>query len=257
MNNQSIQCPGCGQHTTIKYCGHCGTAIRFTCPSCGAKIEPEMHVCAACGTSHAPREAPRQWRAQTIVPWAAFTFACVALVIAIVALIERENVKVPVQFKVPNTTTSPAPGQAFDLSGIFSKEAANQLFNRVMTASENGDIEQVSRYAPVALLAYEGLGTLDNDARYHVALIHMAAGDLDSARASLNILRQSVPNHLLGFKLEYRIAEQRGDKAASDRADKAFLAAYDAQIAAGRVEYQDHWGGIERFRKAAQARKAE
>jgi uncharacterized protein HemY len=77
-------------------------------------------------------------------------------------------------------------------------------------------------------------------------------GDIKSARAQLEELKRAVPNHLLGLMLEHQIAQQSGDKAAATRAVKAFLAAYDKEIATGRVEYQEHRGGIDRFREAAQ-----
>jgi len=132
------------------------------------------------------------------------------------------------------------------------RQAADRLFNRVMAASENGDTAEALRFAPMALQAYDNLGTLDNDARYHVALLHLTAGDIKSARVQVGLLRKSVPNHLLGFMLEHQIAERSGKKESAARAYKAFLAAYDAEIAVEREEYQDHLNTIERFRNAAQ-----
>jgi predicted Zn-dependent protease len=108
----------------------------------------------------------------------------------------------------------------------------------------------------MAIQAYDNLGTLDNDARYHVALINMTAGDIKSARVQIDKLRQSVPNHLLGIMLEHQIAERSGNKDSAARVYKAFLAAYDAEIAKGRAEYQDHMSSIDRFREAAKASMA-
>jgi predicted Zn-dependent protease len=136
------------------------------------------------------------------------------------------------------------------------REAADRLFNRIMSASESGDTEEALRFAPMALQAYDSLGTLDNDARYHVALIHLAAGDIKNARAQLDQLRRSVPQHLLGIMLAHQIAERSGNKDGAARAYQDFLAAYDAELATGRAEYLEHRGGIERFRAAAQAGKA-
>jgi hypothetical protein len=53
--------------------------------------------------------------------------------------------------------------------------------------------------------------------------------------------------------LEHQLAERSGNQADAGRAHKAFLAAYDAEIAAGRAEYQDHQDSIERFHKKAEA----
>ena len=79
------------------------------------------------------------------------------------------------------------------------REAADRLFNRIMTAAERGDAQEALRFAPMALQAYERLGPLDNDARYHVGLITATTGDIESARAHIDMLRQSVPDHLLGI----------------------------------------------------------
>ncbi len=136
------------------------------------------------------------------------------------------------------------------------RAAADRLFNRVMAAAERGDTKEALRFAPMALQAYGLVGTLDNDARYHVALIHMTAGDMEGARAQLDSLRRSVPNHLLGIMLEHDIAERNGNQDGAARAYKSFLAAYDGEITAVRPEYLDHASGIERFRKAAEASMA-
>ncbi|HEY5683130.1 MAG TPA: hypothetical protein VIR61_05580 [Sulfuricaulis sp.] len=192
-----------------------------------------------------------------IAPWAAIGLASIALVVALVSLFDRgDGAAAPASFSLPMTSTVPAPGQPVDLSKMTSREAADQLFNRVMTASENGDTVEALRFAPMALQAYDNLGTLDYDARYHVALIHLTADDTKSARVQIDKIRETVPNHLLAFMLEHQIAERNKNKDSAARAYKAFLSAYDKEIVAGRVEYQEHRGGIDRFRQAAQASKA-
>jgi predicted Zn-dependent protease len=147
----------------------------------------------------------------------------------------------------------PDTGGPPDLSSMTPREAADRLFNRVMTAREQGNSEEALRFAPMALQAYERVGTLDNDARYHLALIHMTQGDTKGARVQIDKLRQSVPRHLLALMLEHELAERSGNKEKAAGVNKAFLAAYDAEIAAGRPEYEDHRGTIDRFRQAAQA----
>jgi predicted Zn-dependent protease len=197
--------------------------------------------------------APASWNAQTIVPWAALGIATIALVVALVSLFGRDNSALaPAALLPPLSFTAAAPGQPPDLASMSPRQAADRLFNRVMAASENGDTAEALRFAPMALQAYNNLGTLDNDARYHVALLHLTAGDSKSARVQVELLRKSAPNHLLGFMLEHQIAERSGNKDSAARSLKAFLAAYDAEIATGREEYQDHLNTIERFHKAAQ-----
>jgi len=133
------------------------------------------------------------------------------------------------------------------------REAADRLFNRVMAAVESGNTAEVTQFTPMALQAYENLGTLDNDARYHVALIHMAANDTQGARKQIDMLRKANPDHLFGFMIEHQIAERNGNKSSAAQAYKSFMEAYDREIGVGREEYQEHIKSIEGFQKAAQA----
>jgi hypothetical protein len=227
------------------------------CPSCDTEVKPGSRVCHECGESLAAQVAPAQWNAQTIAPWVAIGIAAVALLVALVSWFDRsDGAAAPAPFSLPMTSTAPAPGQSVDLASLSPREAADRLFNRVMIANENGNTAEALKFAPMAMQAYDGLGTLDNDARYHVALIHMTTGDIDGARVQIEMLRKSVPNHLLGLMLERQIAERGGKKDTAARAYKDFLAAYDAEIAKGRAEYQDHRSSLDRFREAAQASMA-
>lgn len=193
---------------------------------------------------------------QSIVPWVALAISVVALVFSLLAWLDRNNVA-PQQSQAPFSQPLSAPfsstGQPPDLSTMSPREAADRLFNRVMAASENGNTEEALRFAPMALQSYGQLGSLDNDARYHVALIHLTLRDTKSARGQVQELKKTSPNHLLALMLEHQIAEQGGDKAAAARAAKTFLGAYDAEVLTARPEYQDHGRSIDRFREAAQA----
>ena len=225
-----------------------------SCPSCGTEVKPGSRACHECGASFTAQVPAVQWIAQTILPWVAIGVSMIALIVAVVALFDQGSggaAQAPTSPAM--TSTAPAPAQAVDLANMSPRQAADRLFNRVMTASENGNSEEALRFAPMALQAYDNVGELDNDARYHVALLHLTTDDIKSARGQIDKLRQSAPNHLLGIMLEHQIAVRSGKKDSATRAYKAFLAAYDAEIATGRVEYQEHRGGLERFRTAAQA----
>jgi predicted nucleic acid-binding Zn ribbon protein len=257
MNAKSVQCPSCGKHAAGKYCSNCGAPIMSTCPACDSDIKPGSRVCHECGESLEARPASKQWSAQMIAPWIAIGIATIALCVALLSWFGTgDHAAAPAPTSSPMTSMSPASDQPVDLASMSPREAANRLFNRVMIASESGNTAEALKFAPMALQAYVNLGTLDNDARYHVALIHMTTGDIDGARVQLEMLRQSVPNHLLAYMLEHQIAERSGKKDIAARAYKGFLAAYGAEIATGREEYQDHRVSIERFREAAQASMA-
>jgi hypothetical protein len=189
-----------------------------------------------------------------MVPWVAIGIASVALMVALAAFFSRDKAAVAPEPELPPLSSSVTmPGQPPDLSSMTPRQAADRLFNRVMTANENGDSAEASRFAPMALQAYNNLESFDNDARYHVALLHLTTGDSKGARKQIDLLRKSVPNHLLAFMLEHQIAARSGNNDAVARADKAFLAAYDSEMAVGRVEYLEHQKSIERFHQAAQA----
>ena len=256
METKAVQCPGCGKTAAGNFCSHCGAPIVSTCPACGTPVKPGSRACHQCGASLAARAAPAQWNAQTIAPWAALVLAAVALATALWPRLDRGRDPAPpaaTQFSESVPEAFSAPGQPPDLASMTPRQAADRLFNRVMIAAENGNTDEALRFAPMAIQAYDQAQPLDNDAHYHVALIHMVAGDIKSARTQLDKLRQAVPKHLLGFMLEHQMAERSGNQGGAARAVKNFLSAYDAEIATARAEYQDHRSSIERFRQAAQA----
>ncbi|GMR24032.1 MAG: hypothetical protein BMS9Abin37_2521 [Acidobacteriota bacterium] len=178
-----------------------------------------------------------------MVPWIAV--GAVGVVLAVVGA-----------FMILDRQDSAAPASATTISNITPAQAAEQLFNHVMAASERGDAAEARRFAPMALEAYAQLGTLDNDSHYHVGLIHVTVGDTGSAQAELFTIRRSVPDHLLGIMLEHAIAEAKGDDAGAAEAYAQFLSAYDTEILKDRGEYRGHRTGIDGFRARASAAAA-
>jgi hypothetical protein len=234
MDAKTVQCPRCGNSGTGAYCSHCGAPL-------------------------AGRALFARWNAQAFVPWAALGLATIALAVSLMAWLDRGGGEPPPGLAASSESAAAAfsaPGAPVDLSSMTPRQAADRLFNRVMAASERGDRVEAMRFVPMALQAYDNLGTLDNDARFHVALIHLVAGDTAKARVQIESLRKSVPGHLLASMLEYQIAVSDGNEGAALRANRTFLAAYDAEIAVRRSEYQDHQDSINRFREAAQASPA-
>jgi len=231
MEGKTIHCPRCGKTAVGAFCSHCGAPL-------------------------AGRGTTGLWNTPIIVSWIAVSVATVALVFSLLAWYDPGSSTVEPELP-PFTATLPpsvvAPGQPPDLASMSPREAADRLFNRVMTASESGDTQQALKFAPMALAAYERAGAQDNDARFHMALIHLVEGDTKRARAEIDRLRKSAPGHLLAYMLEHQIAERSGNQAGAARARQGFLAAYDAEMALGRGEYQDHRSSINRFRQAAQA----
>jgi tetratricopeptide (TPR) repeat protein len=150
--------------------------------------------------------------------------------------------------RAPAPMASPAPAPTVDLSSMTPREAADQLFNRIMMADEQGNKEEVMRFAPMALQAYERVEFMDADAHFHLGLIHTAAGDYASASKEIGILKQYAPNHLLAMLLEHEAAMAAGDTNKAAAIEAAFNEAYPTEIVTNRPEYQGHLNSIEGFR---------
>jgi hypothetical protein len=210
------------------------------CPSCGATALLEARFCHACGASLEAGPGGRKWSAGTLAALGAVAGLIAVAVIALAMYSERDS--------APAVTSS---GGQPDLSRMEPREAADRLFNRIMMASERGDRAEALRFVPMAVEAYDGLPTLDRDAHYHLGLIHGVAGDRANVERQIAAMRQGAPDHLLALVLEHRSAERSGDSAAVSGVLAAFAAAYDAEIAKRRPEYEAHRNTIEGLRAAA------
>lgn len=237
MSSKATACPSCGTEIVGKFCVGCGKKIRRTCSSCGANASAGARYCQQCGASLTGTA-----RAKGIAPSiiAGAVGAVVALVGAFLFLgLEDDGASSTIPTA---STTTPT---------VTPVQAAEQLYNRVMAASERGDTAEARRFAPMVLDAYGQLGTLDNDEHYHVGRIHLIMGDTTRAQAELDAIRPSEPDHLLGIMLEHSIAEARGDDEGVAEAYARFLSTYDAEILIDRDEYRTHRVGIDGFRDRA------
>lgn len=225
------------------------------CPSCGAASLSEARFCHVCGASLEGGPGGRTWSAGRLAGLVAVV-GLVAVAVSIVVMYSERDSAPPLSsapsapmFSDPPVTSS---GGQPDLSQMTPREAADDLFNRIMMASEQGDRSEALRFVPMAIQAYGGLMALDRDADYHLGLIHDVAGDRTNVDRQIAALRQGAPNHLLALVLEHRTAERSGDRAAVSRVLAVFADAYDAEIATRRPEYEAHRSTIERFRVAAE-----
>jgi hypothetical protein len=116
-----------------------------------------------------------------------------------------------------------------------------------MTAAEAGDTGRVSFHTDMAIQAYQMLGELDGDARYHVGLIHVVRGETAEALAQADSLEIAVPGHLLAHVLRGAAARAIADSAALPGIYRDFLADYEREIAVARPEYEMHRNSIDSF----------
>lgn len=149
----------------------------------------------------------------------------------------------------------PAGENPPDLSTMSPRERFNRLYNRIMRGAEAGDEATVTRFTPMALMAYAQLDTIDADARFHAALLQVHTGDADAARALGDTVLREVPGHLFGYVILGTVARWKKDEPALRRAYAGFLQHYDAEMKTPRAEYEEHTRSLEDFRRAALAAK--
>ena len=149
---------------------------------------------------------------------------------------------------VPGAPTQELPP---DISNMSPRERFNRLYNRVMSAAQSGDAGTVSRFTPMALMAYGQLDTIDADARYHAALLKVHTGEIDGSRALADSILARDPGHLFGYIVRGTVARFRKDDRALDKAYADFLAHYDPEIKRARPEYEEHKTSLDDFRRAA------
>ena len=226
-----MTCSACGATVENgRFCSSCGASLSPSrCPSCDAEIAAGSRFCQSCGQAIGTAAGGGKNRA---LPWviAGATVAAVSAVL-LVRMTSSPDTSGPV---------AAASAAAPDISNMSPRERADRLFNRVMTAVEQGDTAQVRFFIPMALQSYQLMGDLDPDARYHLGLIQVVNHDLAGAQAQADSILRSAPGHLLGQVLQIQVATIRHDSAAIKRGYRNYLASYDKQIALKRPEYADH-----------------
>ncbi len=152
----------------------------------------------------------------------------------------------------PASTVEAGDGAPPDISNMSPRERFDRLYNRVMRAAQSGDEATVSRFTPMALMAYAQLDSLDPDARFHAALLEAHTGDVAGAAAQADTILAQHPGHLFGYVVRGSVARWRKDEKALTRAYAGFLEHYDAELKADRPEYADHKTSIDEFHQAAE-----
>jgi len=133
------------------------------------------------------------------------------------------------------------------------EEAASRLFDRVMRYASEGKADSAQMFAPMAVLAYDRIGTLDAHARYDVGTISAVVGDGSAAAAQADTILASQPNHLLGLILAAKAADISENPAAAARFRTRLTSAASAERAKGLPEYTDHQRDIDDALKGSAA----
>lgn len=271
--NQKSTCPSCGAEAKGNFCARCGAALgQAPCPECGKTPPPGARFCNHCGAALGAAAAPRGPAAPggTAAPRRATAAATAATgdgdggsniawwvagaLLVIVILVVAYPIYAPDRAAPPPAgTAGPAAGGAGTAGplNMSMEEAAARLFVRVMSAADTADTAAVEQFRPMAISAYEQTAPLSEDDRYHMALMHQAAGDHASALPVAEEGLEESPDHLLLLSAAAESSLALGDTAAAVERSRHLLAVWDAETAAGRQEYLDHENLMPEIRERA------
>lgn len=248
-----MTCPTCGATASGKFCSNCGASLGSrNCTQCGAALSPGVKFCHACGAPVAPGGGRASGTgvgagASNIIPWFLAGGAVVVVFVVLAVTVLKPGGSAGSASPAP---AAAAPAGPVDLSQMTPREAADRLFDRVMIDRENGKLDSAAFFAPMALRAYGMIDTLDPDARFHVGLLEIAAGNPAGADAQADTIAQAIPTHLYASMLRAEAARARGDSAAAKRADAEFQRNYADETAAGRPEYAPHASWLASYHKS-------
>lgn len=256
-----MKCSSCGHEAAGKFCSNCGAALTgATCPACSAPLSQGARFCHACGT---PLGAQRRGATRgtgsagsqaALAPWIVAGIAVAVLVVVLVARFGGAGAPAPAAAAGGAPGTGPNGMVATtDISQMSPREQADRLFDRVMTAYEAGDSQQVAFFGPMAIQAHAMLGTLDADGRFHVGMIDAALGNFAGTAAEADTIAKTEPRHLFVPLLRWEVANHDNDSAAMRRVYRQFLDNYDKEIASGKSEYTMHKTRLEAFHEEARA----
>lgn len=207
-----------------------------TCDTCGTELATDALYCHKCGRRVRQATSVRGDTWSVAIPWAA-AGAAVGALITLLVLRGGAGAGQPAAAPIP------LGGSAGDISQMSPEERATRLFNRVMRLDEEGKADSVAFFAPMALQSYAMLATRDADARYHMGLLQLTAGNPAGARAQADSIVRLAPTHLFAFMLRARAGDHRAftDFRRHERDERA----------RGRPEYQDHAGQLDAFSREA------
>ena len=222
----------------------------ITCRSCGAAAPADFAFCGRCGRPLSGAGDPngassRRYRAVLLA-------AAIAVVAGAVALARRSTV-------IPEAQATPAAAapaaMPTDISRLTPAERFDRLYRRVMQGARTGDT-MATRFAPMALAAFEMLDTVDADTRYHAALIKLHLGDAAGAAAFGDSILARDSSHLLGWVARGMAFRWQRDTARLPAVYAGFRRHVAAELARKRPEYQEHQMILGEFRQAAEGGKA-
>ena len=188
-----------------------GSSPNF-CATCGAQLTPGAKFCHRCGTPVGTVAPLRQQPSGVgnALPWSVAAIALLALV-ALAAGQRFNRAREPAAETENAPVGAPLSGRAPDIAALTPAERAERLYDRIMGAAERGRLDTVRFFLPMAMAAYESLGSLTADQRYDLGRLGEVGGDAQLASAQADTILGGNPKHLLGLVLATRAARMRND----------------------------------------------
>ena len=238
-----MKCPSCGTAAEGgQFCANCGAALGTPeCPRCGHKPPAGARFCNQCGTAMGAAMGASPTTTHTSgnqVAWwmAGALLLGLILVIAYPVYSPGRPAAAP-----PPAVAGPVAGPAgVDLSSMTPREAADRLFNRVMTAVSVDDSTEAGMFLPMAIAAFELAEPLDTDGKFHLVLLHLTGQFNAEALEGAEEILSEHPNHLLGLAMAGDASLALGDSTSARRYYRRWLDAYETETAKDLLEYQDH-----------------
>jgi len=225
--------------------------IGSSCVSCNEPTIKNANFCHNCGRSIGNTPKPAMSGTKMILFLGITMVVSISSTFGLMLYLDGKNEVATITAfpsRLNATNSNNQPSRLPDLSTMTPREAADRLFNRVMSASETGNQEEANRFAPMAVQAYIRVINIDVDGLFHLGLLYLVREDFQNAIEHVRKIRFSSPNHLLATLLEHKVAEQTGDKLGQILASTKFLSAYQNEINSGRPEYSAHKKSIEKLR---------
>lgn len=277
-------CPQCGKHASGNFCHHCGSSLggRF-CNQCGAEVSGDGRFCNQCGAAveaaparapgggataggktagsapkrrggGASKEAAAAAGGSNNLPW---WFAGVAMFALIVVvgwnMVQPAGPVAPAGGAAAPGAAGAAGAGTTDISQMSPRQAADRLFNRVMTAAQSGDSVEAEGFLPMAMQAYEMAQPLDMDGLFHLALLQRTAGQFEASLATAQQMLATEPNHILALGAAAQASVGMGEEGQAEAFYRQLIDNIDTEMARALPEYQGHVNYFDTARAEAQA----
>jgi len=233
-----MKCPSCGAAAEGgRFCANCGGALGTAeCSRCGHEPPAGARFCNQCGNALGASSTITQASGNQVAWWMAG-----ALLLGLILVIAYPVYGPGRPAAPPPALAGPVAGPAgIDLSSMTPREAADRLFNRVMTAVAADDSTEASTFLPMAIAAFELAEPLDTDGKFHVVLLRLTGQFNAEALEGAEEILSEQPNHLLGLAMAGDASLALGDSASARTYYGRWLDAYETETGKDLLEYRDH-----------------